>query len=792
LEEQKNKPISKISKLNKDFDLDLAILVLKKNKIFPIILILIALTLSFLYLRYTKPVFESSAVIQRTTQDEGKRILDIDGFDQENDLSEDVELLRSTFLLDKALRNLTLQISYYSEGEILTEEKYLQSSYHITLLELKDSSLVGSPITVENLNDKLNLSFVANGKSEKFAIIPNEIIENEYFSLIFKVNNQKRFFQSSKENSLYFVFNNYEDLTARLHPNLSVFALNPDAGTIQVSFKSNNRKLSTDVVNSIISTFFEYDLEKKRQSSANILDFIDSQLDTVFSKLKESEVAIQSFKDGSSVKDPDFVANQILEKSSELQAQLMDLDFEIELIEDVERSVQLSDRIEIYKVIPAVTGTKYESLVVTELEELHELLIRKEDLSYSVTPDNDILKKVERNITSQSENIYRILMSIKNQLKFKRNSIQRKIFEIEGDLYGIPEKEMELSRLNRMFNLNEKYYTLLIEKKTEYAISKAGYTMDNMILKAPNDAVLISPNRNLVYASSVIIAVLIGIIFLLLRYLTFNEIHEAEELKRLLLPSVGFIGVIPKVDMNSDTSSLLVNTQPKSVLAESCRHMRSNLGFVLDQEKSNVIAVSSSVSGEGKTFVAINMAGIIALTGKKVLIIDLDLRKPKVHFGFNKENVEGMSSILSGKANWKDCVQKTELEGLHIITAGAIPPNPSELIIGKILDLVIEEFKTEYDTIFIDNPPVGIVSDGISILNKADCPVYVFRANYSKRFYTQRVNELVTSNQIPKLFVALNGLELGRKGYGYGYGYGDYYSDGLSDSSKKWQFWKKK
>ena len=249
MEEEKNRPVSKISKLNKDFDLDLAILVLKKNKIFPIVLILIAVSLSFVYLRYTKPVFESSAVIQRTSQDEGKRILDIDGIDQENDLSEDVELLRSTFLLDKALRNLTLEVSYYSEGEILTEEKYLQSSYHITLLELKDSSLVGLHISVENSNDKINLSFVANGKSEKITIEPNEIVENEYFSLIFKINNQKRFFQSSKENSLYFIFNNYESLTSKLHPSLNVFALNPEAGTIQVSFRSNNRKLSTDIVN---------------------------------------------------------------------------------------------------------------------------------------------------------------------------------------------------------------------------------------------------------------------------------------------------------------------------------------------------------------------------------------------------------------------------------------------------------------------------------------------------------------------------------------------------------------
>ncbi|UKN02220.1 polysaccharide biosynthesis tyrosine autokinase [Paracrocinitomix mangrovi] len=780
------------SSLNKEFDINLAITVLKKNFFIPLIILLLGLGISFVYLRYTKPVYESKAVIQRSTQDEGKRILDIEGFEKEQEVSEDVELLKSTFLLEKALKNLNLQISYFAEGQILTEEKYLMSSYHVTLLELRDSSLIGKPVLVTTKgSDVVNLNFTSSTGNHSLDIKVDEKVENEFFSLSFKISNPEQFRVNAAENKLYFVINNFSDLTRRMHPNLQVFALNPEAKTIQINFKSNNHRLSKDVVTSIINTFFQYDLEKKRQSSASILDFIDSQLDTVFLQLKESESAIQNFKDSNSVNDPAYFTANIMERTNELQNQMMDVDIELELIEDIENKVELNDRVEIFRIIPAVTGTDYENLLVGELEELHEFLIEKEDLVYRVTEDHQEIQKIDRKIKSQSENIFRIINTIRKQLEFKLSSLQDRVFKLEMELYGIPAKEMELSRLNRMFSLNEKYYSLLIEKKTQYAISKAGFTMDNMVLQAPTEAVLISPNHRFVYVLSVVLTIMLSMVYLLIRYLTFNDIHEPEELKKLLPDQVGFLGVIPKVDTENRYSTLMVHLKPKSALAESYRHIRSNLQFILKKNEPNLIAVSSSVSGEGKTFVTVNLAGIIAMSGKKVLVIDLDLRKPKVHEAFNADNKLGMSSVLVKSENWKDCVQKSEIEGLDFITAGPIPPNPSELIIGGYLDSLLVEFKKEYDFVIVDNPPVGIVSDGLYVMKDADCPIYMFRANYSKRYYARRVEELVYNKQLNKLFVILNGMESGVRGYGYGYGYGgDYYSDDIK-KKKVWQFWKK-
>ncbi|MBI3135315.1 MAG: polysaccharide biosynthesis tyrosine autokinase [Bacteroidetes bacterium] len=767
--------------------------VLKRNWLVVPLMILIALALSFLYLRYTKPLYQSSAVIQRSSQDEGKRVLDIEGFEQENKLSEDVELLRSTFLLEKALRNLNLSISYFSEGDILTEEKYLFSPYHITLLELKDSSLIGKQIHVTKNGENIQLMFDHKNQKQAFEFLPGEEVSNEFFRLVFKINDEAAFLQNLGENDLYFVFNDIGSLTRSLLPSLNVYTLNEEARTIEIKFASNNPRLAMDVVQTLINTFFEYDLEKKSESSASILDFIDSQLDTVFTQLRDSENKIQSFKDSSKINDPELFTQNVMNRINDLQVQLMAIDFDHELMKEVERTVRETDRIEIFNIIPAIIGTPYENMLVDELEKLHSLLVQKEDASYTQTEATENYKRITRSIDSQTKNIFRIIGSLTEQLGYKRKNLQDKIAGLESQLYDVPATQMELSRLDRMFNLNEKYYTLLIEKKTQYAISKAGYTMDNMVLQSPTEAILISPNKTITIAGSVVIAFLLSFIFLLVRYITFNDIHNPDELKKLLPSYVGFLGMLPRVITPTKNSTLIVHLQPKSALAESYRHIRSNLHFILDENKKNVVAVSSSVSGEGKTFVTLNLAGIFAMMGKKVLVIDLDLRKPKVHHGFNAPNTNGMSTILAEKANWRDCVNKSEIEGLDFITAGPIPPNPSELIIGGRLEKVIEEFKTVYDMIMIDNPPVGIVSDGIGVLNRADCPIYVLRANYSKRMFVHRITDLIESKKVPKLFVLLNSVDSTKTGYGYAYGYsyGDYYTDENFGRKPWYKFWKK-
>ena len=783
MEEQELNNIHTISSLNKDFDFDIVKTVIKKNWYIIPIVILIGLSAAYVFLRYTQPLYQSSAVIQRTLKDEGKRILEINNFEKESKLSEDVEVIKSTYLLEKALRNINLDVSYYSEGDINTEERYLQSSYDLTLFELKDSSLIGQKIYVRNNNKELELVINKSKNEIVHKISKKGVVDNDQLNLIFNIKNNQSFWKSMKENELFFVFNDYKRLTNILQKDLSVFVVSGEAKTIQIDFKSNNSLLANNIVGSVIESFFKYDLDKKIKSSDIVLNFIDNQLDTVYQQLKKSEDDIQYFV------DPAMFKKSVLDQIHFLQTKFLSAELENEIIKNLEFGINSKNRVDVYNLSPSIAGTRFSLMFQEQINKLYELLVTLERENYGMTKNNNVVKGLNEDITIQVETLSRTLLSIKSQVKLKKENIENKIALLESSLHSVPAQEMALSRLRRKFNLNEKYYSLLIEKRTQYEISKAGYTTDNLILQEPSTPKLISPQKKLIYVGVVIMSILISLLLLIIKYVTFNVIHNEAELKKLVPQDIGFLGVVSKANTDKANSTLMVHLKPKSMLAETYRNIRSNLHFILDSKKSNVIAISSSVSGEGKTFVALNLAGILTMSGKKVLVLDLDLRKPKVNLGFNLPNLDGMSSVLASKNNWNDCVQNTELEGLDFISAGITPPNPSELILNGVLDKAIIEMKEKYDYIIVDNPPVGIISDGIKVLNTADCSIYVFRANYSKRMFANKIRELLGNNKVKKLFMILNDVDMNSKSFGYGYGYGGYYEE--EPKRKKWFSFKK-
>jgi len=351
----------------------------------------------------------------------------------------------------------------------------------------------------------------------------------------------------------------------------------------------------------------------------------------------------------------------------------------------------------------------------------------------------------------------------------------------------------------RLFSISEKYYTLLLEKKTEFSISKAGFVSQNVILeKAVNDGAQVSPSRKNALLVAILAALLCSFLIVFARYLLHDKITSINEVVKQTHAGVSVLGLVPMYENDIPVSQLVVDKNPKSIIAESFRSIRTNLQFINNAPGPKIIAVTSSISGEGKTFVALNIAGIIAFSGKKVVILDLDMRKPKIHKGFEVANEKGMSTILTNMTPIWDCINRSHFPNLDFITAGPIPPNPSELIIDKRLDEVIEELQQRYDYVVIDNPPVGLVTDGIAIIQKADYPIYVFRADYSRRNFIQIFDKLKNENNILNLSVILNGVDIKRSSYnynyGYGYGYGYTYGSGYyaeADEKKKKKFFGK-
>jgi capsular exopolysaccharide synthesis family protein len=426
--------------------------------------------------------------------------------------------------------------------------------------------------------------------------------------------------------------------------------------------------------------------------------------------------------------------------------------------------------------IPDMYGKSFEGSLSGQLTDLQELLERKETMLFKVTEENSEVKALNQRIQSRLTNIRKTVVIVLDRLKYKSRSLTTQLVSTEGEYFQLPEKKIEFGRLKNIQDLNEKYFTLLTEKKVLYAISDAGYASNNRILARPvTNNVPVSPNRQLIFSSFSFFGLLIGLALLVYLYLTFNEINLLEDLKKLLPSKATILGGIPIVKNQKEFSQLIVQEMPKGHLAESLRKIRTNLNYI--HPNYHTIAVTSSVSGEGKTFIALNLGGIIAMSDKRTVIIDLDLRKPKIHIAFNTDNSKGMSNLIVGVVQLEECIQRSPIDQLDFITAGPIPPNPSELILSERFREIVEELKTRYDVIIIDNPPIGLVSDGVKNLTEADIPIYVFKSHFSKRNFVYRVKELFEMKQIDKLNVILNAVKSSKSdkyGYGYGYGYGYY------------------
>jgi capsular exopolysaccharide synthesis family protein len=289
----------------------------------------------------------------------------------------------------------------------------------------------------------------------------------------------------------------------------------------------------------------------------------------------------------------------------------------------------------------------------------------------------------------------------------------------------------------------------------------------------------------MIYGTAGALGLLLSMLLLSLKYILHDSISNQRELERTTHAPI--LGAIPTyIREKMEISKLIINKNPKASISESFRTIRTNMEFMLpSKKKKRIISVTSTVSGEGKTFVTLNLAGVIALSDTKVIILDLDMRKPKIHLAFDEDNHAGVSTILIGKHKLLDCVRKTSIDSLDYIGAGPTPPNPSELIMRPEFDLLLKELHQDYDVIVIDTPPVGLVTDGILVMKKADLPVYVVRADYSKRYFVKNINKLVNNNNFSKLSIVLNAFKhLSQYGYGYDYSYYQGYDDDDRTHSK--------
>ncbi|HEX8545662.1 MAG TPA: polysaccharide biosynthesis tyrosine autokinase [Cytophagaceae bacterium] len=773
--------------LAQDFDLAKFILVLLSSVKWVLLLLFTCFLFAWIYIRYTKPVYESSSVIKLDIQSHSNvlglsnpEIPDGNGAN----LSGEIEILKSRLIYEKMVDQPNLKVSYFAEGKVISEERYKSSNFKV-LYKIKDIRFYDFPFVVK-IVDEDNFQFKCSAgerdvfESHRFG----ETINHEGFELkIYK--NPLFTLTSNKDYS--FIINSDEHLIKYLMDNVSIEILNSGASTIKISFQDHNKFKAKDIVNSIDSLYLIQTLQNKNKAQEQTLKFLDATLDSTELSLTRSELKLEGFVKQNKTIDVKNDFGKLGQEIDDLEKERLRIKMRIGLLNDLKEL--LVTRQDIRSFTPSIAELPDPQLI-TLITNLNLMEQERDQLLASQKENTFVIKSKDLAISNIKSNVLEVITQNKKLLYDQLRNYTEKSAMLDKAFLGLPSKETEYTRLKRFYALYEKYYLLLMEKKAEYGIAKAG-TVPHFVVLSPASIPFapVFPNPHLIYLLSLGIFLLFSLIFILVKYFLHNTISTQKEIEQAV--SAPVLGGIPEYRKTKHkVSKLLVDKEPRSALSEALRSIRTNLEFLAPGSKKKILAVSSTVSGEGKTFVTVNLAAIIALSGKKVIVLDLDMRKPKVHLAFESDNGKGISTYLSNQDPLEVLIQRTSIDTLHFIPAGPIPPNPSELILQDKFDAMLNELSLKYDTILIDTPPVGLVTDGILILKKADIPIYVVRANYSKVGVKRNINKLIHANGFSKLSIIVNALTAINNytygGYDYAINYNNaYHSTGRQNKEKK-------
>jgi len=766
--------------------------IFKKSIWWVLLFFVLSLIAGYLTARYTKPLYQSSSNLKlEVVQTSGVFGLGNPSASDDNNIFGEMELIKSEIIINEVADSLlALKVSYFKEGKFLDDERFGNNSFEVLFSEQNIQPIIDKKVHVKILNyNSIKLWLNDESQAITTSFGQNINLAGATFQL------KKLAVDKSADDGLFhFRINSKTALVNYLTNNLTVKAVNLNANIIEVSFSDHNIRKATNIVNKINMVYLKKTDEKKQLEKQRSIEYINDQLASTREKLNEVEKEKEGFLSRYGVSGIEAQQSRLISTLDQLSKEKLNLSNEQKYLTSIATSLDSDSDSSLISELYAYE-LKNQAIVtlLNEYDQKHKEFKRVESTNKSTTSAYQNSQKELKLLASKLKNR---LVKQSKQVKNTIDDINQKINATNKELASFPALKSAYNKLQRKYELYEGFYLSLEEKKIEYGIAKAGITPNFTILSnASSSRIPIAPVKLKVISIALAIALVISVLFIFLRYLMYNTIISLRELEKLT--QLPILGTIPQYKNSKSYSTLVVNHAPKSALSESLRSIRTSMEYFESKKETKVVCFTSTISGEGKTFMSVNLAGVLAMTEQKVVVIDLDMRKPKIHQAFECENGWGMSDLLIGRAQLEDCIHHSELECLDFITAGTIPPNPSEIIMRPELDNLIDQLSKEYKFIFIDSPPAGLVTDAHILMKKCDVPIYVIKAGYSSRSVVKRINRLYQENKYYNFSLALNSVqhqESYKSGYG-GYGYG-YYENTTARSNnvfvKLWRLLRRK
>ena len=746
--------------------------------------VIVCVALAWGYLRLTTPIYNISATVLIKDEKKGGGAnmsselekMGLNGFvSSSGNIENEIEVLSSRTLAREVVSSLGLFVTYMDEDRFPKRELYRTSPVLVSLTpqeadKLPQTMEVGMVLQPSGVMD-VQIKVGEKEYGKRFEKLPAVFPTNEG-TIAFFANNDTlspiRPESVTKERHITAYINRPFSVAKGYAGSLSITPTSKATSVVTVSLNNSNTRRGKDYIDKLLEMYNINANNDKNEVAQKTAEFIDERIDIISKELGSTEQDLENFKRSAGITDLSSEAQIALTGNAEYEKKRVENQTQINLVMDLQRYLQGTE----YEVLPSNVGLQ-DAGVAGAIDRYNEMVSERNRLLRTSTESNPAIVNLNASIRAMRGNIQTTLDATLKGLEITRTDLVREASRYSRRISDAPTQERQFVSIARQQEIKSGLYLMLLQKREENAIVLAAIANNAKIIdEAQADGAPISPKRMMIYLAALVfgIGIPVGIIYLI--GLTRFKIEGRADVEKLT--SLPVIGDIPLAD--EKTGSIAVFENQNNLMSETFRNVRTNLQFMLENGK-NVILVTSTISGEGKSFMSANLAISLSLLGKKVVIVGLDIRKPGLNKVFNIPKKEhGITQFLTNPAiNLMDLVQPSDInKNLYILPGGTVPPNPTELLARDGLEKAIETLKQNFDYVILDTAPIGMVTDTLLIGRVADLSVYVCRADYTRKAEFTLINELAENNKLPNLCIAINGLDLQKKKYGYYYGYGKY------------------
>lgn len=786
---------TQIRPLKKDDDFDVK-KILSKFLIqwkYYVISLVVVFTLAFLFIKYATPLYtvHSQVLIQSNDSKGGSptsssafsqtsMMQDFSGlFDMENNVYNEMAILKTSDLLEKTINKLHLNIAYFDKSSFKNIEIFNKSPFKVDFFPVSDSILL----------TEFEIRFRDTGRSSKFRIsdATNTLRTAANFGDTIRTGVGKicvtRTGLPFTTDVYGFTANSVSAVVVDIQKNLLITIPDDQTTVIQLDYNTSMPRKGEVMVGELIDEYMKRNLTEKNEISDSTISFINSRIGLVSNDLTGIESDIEKFKQANNLADIQAQSQILVQNTSEYYQKLNEAEVQVNVANTM--LDYLMDEKNSNRPVPALLTTDPTFLQL--MQQYNSLVLQKERLSLTVKENNPIAANLNTQIRNVRSDLIKSLQSQQKVLNISKNKLQQQNNQAAGEIHNVPVQERQYVDLNREKDIKQALYLYLLQKKEETAITRASNLPNASIIQQPKSEYLpYFPSKLLIGSAAFLLAFILPTGIIIFKQMLSNRVITREDITK-----VTAIPIIAEVGHYEEEGILDMEKSGRSPVAEQFRVFRTNMDFLTRGKDCPVVLITSTMSGEGKSFISSSLAAVYAYSKKRVLLMEMDLRKPKLSAMFGLPNETGFTSYIIGNRPVADYIRPlSNVENIYFLSSGVIPPNPAELLMSEKMKDFFDEVKTKFDVIIIDTAPIGAVTDAQLLSEHSDVNLYVMRQDYTYKNSVEFVNELLESERIKHLNIVVNDVKKGSS-YRYGYGYGYGYSYGYIENKKEKRWMKK-